>query len=145
MGKTPTPEATPEAAAEAVTETKPEAPPALEPEPEPEPKIGIEDFIKVEMRVGQVKTAERVPKTDRLLHLTVDIGEAEPRTIVAGIAGAYDPESLIGRKVAIVANLQPRKMRGIESNGMIIAATLEGGNPSLVGFPEDAPVGARLS
>ena len=141
MGKTPVPEAAPQPPADAAAEKKPEAPPA----PEPEPKIGIEDFIRVEMRVGQVKTAERVPKTDRLLHLTVDIGEAEPRSIVAGIAAAYEPESLIGRKVAIVANLKPRKMRGIESNGMIVAATLEGGNPSLVGFPEDAPVGARLS
>ena len=141
MGKTPTPEAAPEPSPAVAAETKPEAPPV----PEPEPKIGIEDFIKVEIRVGQVKTAERVPKTDRLLHLTVDIGEAEPRTIVAGIAAAYEPATLIGRKVAIVANLKPRKMRGIESNGMIVAATLEGGNPSLVGFPEDAPVGARLS
>ena len=67
---------------------------------------------EVEMRVGQIKTAERVPKTDRLLHLTVDVGEPEPRSIVAGIAAAYEPESLIGRKVAIVANLKPRKMRG---------------------------------
>ena len=141
MGKTPTPEAAPEPSPAVAAETKPEAPPV----PEPKPKIGIEDFIKVEIRVGQVKTAERVPKTDRLLHLTVDIGEAEPRTIVAGIAAAYEPATLIGRKVAIVANLKPRKMRGIESNGMIVAATLEGGNPSLVGFPEDAPVGARLS
>ncbi len=141
MGKTPTPEAAPEPSPAVAAETKPEAPPV----PEPEPKIGIEDFIKVEIRVGQVKTAERVPKTDRLLHLTVDIGEAEPRTIVAGIAAAYEPATLIGRKVAIVANLKPRKMRGIESNGTIVAATLEGGNPSLVGFPEDAPVGARLS
>ena len=97
------------------------------------------------MRVGQIKTAEKVSKTDRLLHLTVDIGESEPRSIVAGIATAYEPESLIGRKVAIVANLKPRKMRGIESNGMIIAATTEEGSPSLVGFPEDAPIGARLS
>ena len=112
---------------------------------EEEQKIDIENFIKIEMRVGQVKTAERVPKTDRLLHLLVDIGETEPRSIVAGIAATYEPESLIGRKVAIVANLKPRKMRGIESNGMIVAATLEGGDPSLVGFPEDAPIGARLS
>ena len=141
MGKTPTPEAAPEPSPAVAAENKPEAPPV----PEPEPKIGIEDFIKVEIRVGQVKTADRVPETDRLLHLTVDIGEAEPRTIVAGIAAAYEPATLIGRKVAIVANLKPRKMRGIESNGMIVAATLEGGNPSLVGFPEDAPVGARLS
>jgi methionyl-tRNA synthetase len=107
--------------------------------------IGIEDFAKVELRVGQVKSAQKVEKTDKLLHLTVDIGEAEPRSIVAGIAKSYEPESLIGRKVVIVANLKPRKMRGIESNGMIVAATGENGNPSLAGFPDDAPVGARLS
>jgi methionyl-tRNA synthetase len=108
-------------------------------------QIEIEDFAKIEMRVGQIKTAERVPKTDRLLHLTVDIGEPEPRSIVAGIAISYEPESLIGRKVAIIANLKPRKLRGLESNGMIIAASIENGGPSLIGFPEDAPIGARLS
>jgi methionyl-tRNA synthetase len=108
-------------------------------------KIGIEDFAKVELRVGQVKSATKVEKADKLLHLTVDIGEAEPRSIVAGIAKSYEPESLIGRKVVIVANLKPRKMRGIESNGMIVAATGENGNPSLAGFPDDAPVGARLT
>tara|TARA_Y100000588_G_scaffold394520_1_gene515453 strand:- start:5174 stop:7147 length:1974 start_codon:yes stop_codon:yes gene_type:complete len=108
-------------------------------------QIEFDDFSKIEMRVGQIKTAVRVPKTDRLLHLTVDIGESEPRSIVAGIAVSYEPESLIGRKVAIVANLKPRKLRGLESNGMIIAASLDKGAPSLVGFPEDAPIGALLS
>ncbi len=114
------------------------------PEPPPEPKINFEDFMKVDMRVGEVKSAERVPKTDRLLHLMVDIGEAEPRSIVAGIAEAYEPESLIGRKVVIVANLKPRKMRGVESNGMIVAASLDGGKPVLTGFLEDVPAGASL-
>jgi methionyl-tRNA synthetase len=108
-------------------------------------RIGIEDFAKVELRVGLVKSAQRVEGTDKLMHLSVDIGEAEPRSIVAGIAKAYEPESLIGRKVVIVANLKPRKMRGIESNGMIVAATGDSGMPSLAGFPDDAPVGARLS
>jgi methionyl-tRNA synthetase len=108
-------------------------------------KIGIEDFAKVDLRVGLVKAAKRVENTDKLMHLTVDIGEAEPRSIVAGIAKAYEPESLVGRKVVIVANLKPRKMRGIESNGMIVAATGDNGNPSLAGFPDDAPVGVRLS
>jgi methionyl-tRNA synthetase len=97
------------------------------------------------LRVGLVKTAKKVENTDKLMHLTVDIGEAEPRSIVAGIAKAYEPESLVGRKVVIVANLKPRKMRGLESNGMIVAATGENGNPSLAGFPDDAPVGVRLS
>jgi methionyl-tRNA synthetase len=109
------------------------------------PKIGIEDFAKVELRVGVIKSAVKVPKADRLLHLMVDLAEAEPRSIVAGIALAYEPESLIGRKVVVVANLQPRKLRGLESNGMIVAATGPDGKPALVGFHEDAPVGARLS
>jgi methionyl-tRNA synthetase len=112
--------------------------------PQPTPTIGIEDFAKVDMRVGQVLSAETVKGADKLLHLKVDIGEPEPRTIVAGIAEAYSPQQLIGRKVVIVANLQPRKLRGITSNGMIVAASLEGGKPMLAGFLEDAPVGARL-
>jgi methionyl-tRNA synthetase len=76
--------------------------------------------------------------------MKVDIGESQPRTIVAGIAEAYKPEQMIGRKVVIVANLQPRKLRGITSDGMIVAASPEGGKPILAGFHEDAPVGARL-
>ena len=110
----------------------------------PSPKIDIDDFGKVDIRVGKVLTAERVKGADKLLHLTVDIGEPEPRTIVAGIALSYTPEQMVGRKVAIVANLQPRKLRGIESNGMIVAASLEGAKPVLAGFLEDVPVGARL-
>ena len=107
-------------------------------------KISIDDFAKVEMRVGLVLSAERVKGADKLLHLKVDIGEPEPRTLVAGIAEAYTAEQLIGRKVVIVANLQPRKLRGIESNGMIVAASVEGGKPVLAGFLEDIPIGARL-
>ena len=112
--------------------------------PPPSPKIEIDDFVKVDLRVGKVLSAERVKGSDKLLHLKVDIAEPEPRTIVAGIALAYEPEKMIGRKVVIVANLQPRKLRGIESNGMIVAASLEGGPPVLAGFLEDVPVGARL-
>jgi len=107
-------------------------------------KIGIEDFAKVELRVGQVVSAERVKGADKLLHLKVDIGEPQLRTLVAGIAEAYTPEQLMGRKVVIVANLAPRKLRGIESNGMIVAASVEGGKPVLAGFLEDIPIGARL-
>src|SRR3984885_940788 len=107
-------------------------------------RIPIEDFAKVEMRVGQVLSAEPVKGASKLLHLKVDIGEGQPRTIVAGIAEAYQPEQLIGRKVVIVTNLQPRKLRGIESDGMIVAASLEGGKPVLAGFLEDVPIGARL-
>ena len=110
----------------------------------PSPRITIDDFVKIDLRVGQVKTAERVKGSDKLLHMTVDIGEPELRTLVAGIAQAYSPEVMIGRKVVIVANLQPRKLKGIESNGMIVAASVEGGPAVLAGFLEDIPVGARL-
>jgi methionyl-tRNA synthetase len=106
--------------------------------------ISIEDFAKVDMRVGLVLSAELVQGADKLLHLQVDIGEAQPRSLVAGIATAYKPEQLVGRKVVMVANLQPRKLRGIESNGMIVAASIEGDRPVLVGFLEDVPVGTRL-
>ncbi len=107
-------------------------------------KIGIEDFTKVEMRVGQIKTAERIVGADKLLKLTVDIG-TEIRQICAGIAQYYEPESLIGRKVAVVVNLAPRKLRGVESNGMIVAASVgPEGRPVLTGFHEEVEIGARL-
>ena len=106
-------------------------------------KISIDDFAKVELRVAQVKVAERVKGADKLLRLEVDLG-TETRQILAGIAEAYAPETLIGRKIVIVANLAPRKLRGLESNGMLLAASLEGGKPVLAGFLEDVPLGARL-
>jgi len=115
--------------------------PAAKPEA---PKISIDDFAKIDLRVGRVVSAERVKGADKLLHLHVDIGEPAPRTLVAGIAEAYEPEAILGRKVVIVANLQPRKLRGIESNGMIVAASEEGGKPVLASFLEDVPIGARL-
>ncbi len=106
--------------------------------------ITIDDFAKVDLRVGQVQVAEPVKGADRLLRLEVNLGD-EVRQIVAGIAGAYEPEKLIGRKVVIVANLQPRKLRGLESNGMIVAASVgEKGKPVLAGFLEDIEIGARL-
>jgi methionyl-tRNA synthetase len=107
-------------------------------------KIGIEDFAKVEMRVGEVKTAERVQGADKLLKLTVDIG-TEVRQVVAGIAQQYEPEKLVGRKVVVVVNLEPRKLRGVESNGMVVAAAVgPEGKPVLAGFLEDVEVGSRL-
>lgn len=119
------------------------APAAATTVPTANQKITIDDFSKIELRVGLVKVAERVPKADKLLRLEIDIG-TEVRQVLAGIAEAYAPETLIGRKVVIVANLAPRKLRGMESNGMIVAASLEGGTPVLAGFLEDVPVGARL-
>jgi methionyl-tRNA synthetase len=134
-------------AAGAVAEAKPETPAAPAAgnatAATADGKIGIDDFAKVELRVGLVKVAEKVKNADKLLRLEVDIG-SEVRQIVAGIAEAYAPETLVGRKVVIVANLAPRKLRGLESNGMIVAASLEGGKPVLAGFLEEVPVGARL-
>lgn len=128
---TPAAPATPTVGAAATTPAVPE-------------KIGIDDFTKVEMRVGQIKTAERIVGADKLLKLTVDIG-TEIRQICAGIAQYYEPEALIGRKVAVVVNLAPRKLRGVESNGMIIAASVgPEGRPVLAGFLEEVEVGARL-
>jgi methionyl-tRNA synthetase len=109
----------------------------------PDGKISIDDFAKVELRVAQVKTAERVKGADKLLRLEVDLG-TEVRQLVAGIAESYEPETLIGRKVVVVANLAPRKLRGLESNGMIVAASPEGGKAVLAGFLEDVPIGTRL-
>jgi methionyl-tRNA synthetase len=120
------------------------APEPAAPAAEEIPKISIDDFAKVDLRVGQVLSAQTVKGADKLLHLKVDLGEPEPRSIVAGIAEAYTPEQLLNRKVVIVANLQPRKLRGLTSNGMIVAASVEGGKPVLAAFLEDIPVGARL-
>jgi len=108
------------------------------------PTITIDDFAKVDLRVATVLEAERVKKSDKLLRLVVDLG-FEKRQILAGIAGAYQPEALVGRKVVIVANLQPRTMRGLESQGMVVAASIGAeGTPDLAGFQEDIPNGARL-
>jgi methionyl-tRNA synthetase len=106
-------------------------------------QITIDDFAKVELRVAQIKVAERVPKADKLLRLEVDLG-TETRQILAGIAESYEPESLIGRKVIVVANLAPRKMRGLESNGMLLAGSIEGGKAALASFLEDVPLGAKV-
>jgi len=110
----------------------------------PSGRITIEDFVKVDMRVGEVKSAERVVGADKLLKLMVDVG-GEVRQLVAGVAEVYKPEDLVGRKVIVVVNLQPRKLRGVESNGMIVAASVgPEGKPVLAGFLEDVPAGARL-
>ena len=128
-------------------ETAPLAAPAVVAAPAATPAnntITIDDFAKVELRVAQVLVAEKIKGADKLLRLEVDLG-TEKRQIVAGIAKAYDPEKLVGRKVVIVANLAPRKLRGLESQGMIVAASLgDEGIPVLAGFLEDVPVGARL-
>ncbi|HEV8591238.1 MAG TPA: methionine--tRNA ligase subunit beta, partial [Pyrinomonadaceae bacterium] len=107
--------------------------------------ITIDDFAKVELRVGEIKVADRVPNADKLLRFEIDLGEEKPRQILAGLAEYYEPEKLIGRKVVVVANLKPRKMRGLESQGMICAASLtEEDTPAVATFLEDVKVGARL-
>ena len=107
--------------------------------------IDITDFTKVDLRVGEVLTAERIPKADKLLLLSVDVGEEKPRQILAGIAQYYEPAQLLNRKIAVVANLKPRKLRGYESQGMLLAASVgEEGKPVIATFTEDVPNGARL-
>ncbi|HKV49202.1 MAG TPA: methionine--tRNA ligase [Candidatus Acidoferrales bacterium] len=106
-------------------------------------KISIDDLAKIDLRVGVIKSAERIPNADKLLKLQVDIGE-EVRQILAGIALAYAPEELVGRKIVVVANLAPRKMRGLESNGMLLAASVADGKPVLCTFAEDIAPGAKI-
>jgi methionyl-tRNA synthetase len=106
-------------------------------------RISIDDFMKVELRVAKVLAAERVPKSNRLLKLHVDAG-TEQRTIVAGIAEAYEPEALVGRTIVVVFNLKPAKLMGVESNGMVLAASPDGGKPVLLGFEEAPAPGTRV-
>ncbi len=108
------------------------------------PQIAIDDFVKVDLRVAQIVVAERIPKADKLLRLEVDLGY-EKRQILSGIAEWYTPEELIGRKIVVIANLAPRKMRGLESHGMLLAASHgEDGKPILATFGEEIALGARL-
>jgi methionyl-tRNA synthetase len=99
--------------------------------------------MKVELRVAKVLAAERVPKSNKLIKLQVDVG-SEQRQLVAGIAEAYEPEALVGRTVVIVFNLKPAKLMGIESNGMVLAASPDGGKPLLVGFETPPDPGTRV-
>jgi methionyl-tRNA synthetase len=105
--------------------------------------IGIETFAQVDLRVGQIVAAERIPNADKLLRLEVDLAEEAPRQLLAGIAEWYAPESLVGQKIIVVSNLQPRRMRGLESQGMLLAADAEG-RPMLATVPTETPNGARL-
>ena len=111
--------------------------------PAEDTRISMDDFMKVELRVAKVLAAEAVPKSKKLLKLKVDVG-TEQRTIVAGIAEAYQPEQLIGRTIAIVFNLKPATLMGVESNGMVLAASVDGGKPTLVSFEQEVPPGARV-
>jgi methionyl-tRNA synthetase len=108
------------------------------------PQIAIDDFVKIDLRVAQIVVAERIPKADKLLRLEVDLGY-ERRQILSGIAEWYTPEELIGRRIVVIANLAPRKMRGLESHGMLLAASNdENGKPVLATFGEEIALGSRL-
>ena len=121
------------------------APPASAPAPAAasDGRITIDDFMKVDMRVAKVLSAEKVPNSRKLMKLQIDVG-SEQRTLVAGIADAYEPEQLVGRTVGVVFNLKPATLMGIESNGMVLAASPEGGKPTLVTFDGDVPPGSRI-
>ncbi len=135
---------TPSGGERPVTEKAPAQPAAAPVASTASDKISIEDFAKVEMRVGEIVAAEPIPKADKLLKLQVDIG-TEVRQVCAGIAQYYQPEQLVGMKVVLVTNLQPRKLRGVESNGMIVAASVgDEGRPVLATFKDDVPKGAKL-
>ncbi|HET9360111.1 MAG TPA: methionine--tRNA ligase [Vicinamibacterales bacterium] len=135
-----TPPAVPAPGAGTAAAQPPPAPPTA---PESDGRISIDDFMRVELRVAKVLEAEAVPKSKKLLKLTIDVG-SERRTIVAGIAEAYAPDQLVGRTVVIVANLKPAKLMGVESNGMVLAASPDGGLPTLIQVDPAIPAGARV-
>jgi len=111
--------------------------------PQQPAQITIDDFAKIDLRTAKVLEAEKMPKSNRLLKLKVDVGEPEPRTILAGIAESYEPEQLVGKSIVIVANLAPRKMMGLESQGMVLAASPDGGK-AIVLNSEPAPPGIKV-
>jgi len=138
---TPPPATAPAEAPAAIAE----APAAIAPPAASSPeaaKITIDQFMEIDLRVAEIRSAERVPKSKKLIQMTVFTGDAE-RTIVAGIGTKYTPEELVGRKVIIVANLQPAKLMGVESNGMVLAASI-GGDPSLLSVDPDVPAGTKV-
>ena len=133
------PQASPDPTAAGANPTAPAQPGP----PAPGDRISIDDFMKVELRVAKVLTAERVEKSKKLLKLSVDVG-TEHRTLVAGIAEAYEPDALVGRTVVVVFNLKPAKLMGIESDGMVLAASPDGGKPIVVSFDEPPAPGTRV-
>jgi methionyl-tRNA synthetase len=129
-----------------VSEQQPPAAPAAPAPAAPaatDNRISIDDFLKIDLRVAKVLTAEKVPNSRKLMKLSIDVG-TEQRTLVAGIAEAYEAEQLVGKTVGVVFNLKPAKLMGIESNGMILAASPEGGKPVLVAFDGDIAPGSRI-
>ncbi len=113
-----------------------------EPAPPEDDRISIDRFMEVDLRVARILECERVEGTDKLLKMIVDLG-SERRQIVAGIAKAYPPEALVGKRIIVVANLKPARLRGVESQGMLLAADL-GGRPVVATFEEEVPPGTRV-
>lgn len=126
-------------------DTQPQAPPPSAPAPAAPTsnEITIDDFMRVDLRVGTIRKAEPHPNADRLVVLSVDVGEEQERQLVAGIRAAYEPESLVGRQIVVVANLKPAKLRGVESRGMILAASDDSGIHVLAPDAATAP-GSRV-
>ncbi len=146
VDETKNPGAVPASAPAAPPAQPPSAAPASAPAasaPAADGKITMDDFMKVELRTAKVLAAEKVPNSRKLIKLSIDVG-TEQRTLVAGIAEAYEPEALIGRTIVMVFNLKPAKLMGIESNGMVLAASPDGGKPTLVGFDQEIPPGTRV-
>ena len=115
---------------------------APKPAAEPSDRISIEQFCETQLRVARIVSAERVENTDKLMKLQIDVGD-EQRQIVAGIAQSYEPEELEGKRIVVVVNLRPARIRGVESNGMLLAADL-GGRPILATFEEEVAPGTRV-
>ncbi len=135
-------EANPEVPAAAAAPAAPAAPAAEEKAVPETPRISIDRFFETELRVARIVEAERIPNADKLLKLQIDLGD-ERRQLVAGLAQHYEPESLIGKHIIVVANLKPARMRGVESQGMLLAADLDG-RPILATFDADVPPGTRV-
>jgi methionyl-tRNA synthetase len=138
----PTAGAIPTAGANATTTPASTAIPI--PAPTSSSEISIERFAEIDLRAGKVLAAERVPKADKLLKLTVDLGESVPRTVVSGVAQAYKPEELVGRTVAVVANLPKKPLRGVESHGMVLFATGGPRGLTVVEVGEEVAPGSKV-
>ncbi len=123
--------------------TKPSQPNPEEPAGGGAARISIDEFARISLVVGTVREAERIPKSKKLIRMLVDLGEPEPRQIVAGIAGRYEPEDLVGRQIVVVANLAPARLMGVESRGMALAASVDG-EPFLLAPDEAVPPGTTV-
>lgn len=109
-----------------------------------DPKITYDDFAKVELRIGVIKEAEKLVKSQKLMKLQVDLGEETPRQVIAGIAKRHTAEELIGKRIVVVANLSPAKLMGEESNGMLLAGSDKEGNLELISVPDTLPAGSLV-